>query len=192
MTSLSLFTFMHWRRKWQPTAVFLPGESQGWGSLVGCRLWGHTESDTTEVTQQFISLCNIYSILYNLCILYLHYVCIKFKMLYLLQPTVPHLSLRHQRFLQGFFTLIKQSHLSLPLSVFPSPFLIKKVCNRGYFSCPELRQLLFFPQQEEIDWFKKHVIYFKKRCVAMQVYASLSFKCKFLCIHTSFFHKVIF
>ena len=29
-TSLSLFTFMHWRRKWQPTSVFLPGESQGW------------------------------------------------------------------------------------------------------------------------------------------------------------------
>ena len=41
-TSLSLFTFMHWRRKWQPTPVFLPGESQGWGSLVGCRLWGRT------------------------------------------------------------------------------------------------------------------------------------------------------
>ena len=49
-TSLSLFTFMHWRRKWQPTPVFLPGESQGWQSLVGCRLWGRTESDTTEVT----------------------------------------------------------------------------------------------------------------------------------------------
>ena len=49
-TSLSLFTFMHWRRKWQPTPLFLPGESQGRGSLVGCRLWGHTESDTTEVT----------------------------------------------------------------------------------------------------------------------------------------------
>ena len=44
------FTFMHWRRKWQPTPVFLPGESQGQGSLVGCRLWGHTELDTTEVT----------------------------------------------------------------------------------------------------------------------------------------------
>ena len=41
-----------WRRKWQPTPVFLPGESQGRRSLVGCRLWGHTESDTTEVTQQ--------------------------------------------------------------------------------------------------------------------------------------------
>ena len=51
-TSLSLFTLMHWRRKWQPTPVFLPGESQGRGSLVGCRLWGRTESDTTEVTQQ--------------------------------------------------------------------------------------------------------------------------------------------
>ena len=50
VTSLSLFIFMHWRRKWQPTPVFLPGESQGRGSLVGCRLWGHTESDMTEVT----------------------------------------------------------------------------------------------------------------------------------------------
>ena len=49
-TSLSLFTFMPWRRKWQPTPVFLPGESQGRGSLVGCRLWGCTESDTTEAT----------------------------------------------------------------------------------------------------------------------------------------------
>ena len=51
-TSLSLFTFMHWRRKWQPTPVFLPGESQGRGCLVGCCLWGHTESDMTEATQQ--------------------------------------------------------------------------------------------------------------------------------------------
>ena len=46
------FTFMHWRRKWQPTPVFLPGESQGRRSLVGCRLWGCTESDTTEETWQ--------------------------------------------------------------------------------------------------------------------------------------------
>ena len=44
-TSLSLFTFMHWRRKWQPTPAFFPGESQGQGSLVGCHLWGLTESD---------------------------------------------------------------------------------------------------------------------------------------------------
>ena len=39
-TSLSLFIFMHWRRKWQPVPVFLPRESQGCGSLVGCHLWG--------------------------------------------------------------------------------------------------------------------------------------------------------
>ena len=52
VTSLSLFTFMHWRRKWQPTPVFLPGESQRWESLVGRCLWGRTELDTTEVTQQ--------------------------------------------------------------------------------------------------------------------------------------------
>ena len=45
-TRLSDFTFtfhfLHWRRKWQLTPVFLPGESQGRGSLVGCRLWGGT------------------------------------------------------------------------------------------------------------------------------------------------------
>ena len=40
----------HWRRKWQPTPVFLPGESQGQRSLVGCRLWGRTESDAIEAT----------------------------------------------------------------------------------------------------------------------------------------------
>ena len=51
-TSLSLFTFLHWRRKWPPTPVFLPGDSQGRGSLVGCCLWGWTESDTTEAAQQ--------------------------------------------------------------------------------------------------------------------------------------------
>ena len=50
------FFFLHvvgaqrWRRKWQPTPMFLPGESQGRGSLVGCRLWGRAESDTTEAT----------------------------------------------------------------------------------------------------------------------------------------------
>ena len=44
------FTFMHWRKKWQPTPVFLPGESQGRWGLMGCRLWGHTESDMTEAT----------------------------------------------------------------------------------------------------------------------------------------------
>ena len=54
-TRLSDFTFTFYflmlcRRKWQPTPVFFPGESQGWQSLVGCHLWGRTESDTTEAT----------------------------------------------------------------------------------------------------------------------------------------------
>ena len=59
VTSLSLFTFMHWTRKWQPTPVFLPGESQGWGNLVGCHLWGHTESNMTEATWQHRELYSI-------------------------------------------------------------------------------------------------------------------------------------
>ena len=50
VTSLSLFTFTYWRRKWQPTPVFLPGESQGRGSLVGRCLRDRTELDTTEAT----------------------------------------------------------------------------------------------------------------------------------------------
>ena len=49
-TSLSLFPLMNWRRKWHPTPVFLPEESKGRWSLVGCHLWGCTELDTTGVT----------------------------------------------------------------------------------------------------------------------------------------------
>ena len=41
-----------WRRQWQPTLVLLPGRSHGQGSLVGCRLWGRTQLDTTEAAQQ--------------------------------------------------------------------------------------------------------------------------------------------
>ena len=46
---------MRWRRKWQPTPVFLPGESQGRGSLVGCRLWGRT--GRTRLKRRSSSLC---------------------------------------------------------------------------------------------------------------------------------------
>ena len=53
-TRLSDFTFtFHFHaleKEMQPTPVLLPGESQGRRSLVGCRLWGCPESDTTEVT----------------------------------------------------------------------------------------------------------------------------------------------
>ena len=57
-TSLSLFTFMHWRRKWQLTPVFLPGESQGWQSLAGCRLWGRTELDMTKAKMSLFTSSN--------------------------------------------------------------------------------------------------------------------------------------
>ena len=72
---------MHWRRKWQPTPVFLPGEPRGWGSLVGCRLWGRSESDTAEATQQqqqqtvftrtpllFMPLCDSFVFLQVTCV----------------------------------------------------------------------------------------------------------------------------
>ena len=45
-----MMKFSFWRRKWQPTPVFLPGESCGQGSLVSFHPWGRTESDTTEAT----------------------------------------------------------------------------------------------------------------------------------------------
>ena len=48
--NLAKIIIKYWRRKWQPTPVFLPGESQGWESLVGCCLWDCTELDMTEAT----------------------------------------------------------------------------------------------------------------------------------------------
>ena len=80
--SFSLFTLMHWRRKWQPTPVFVPGEFQGRWRLGGCGLWGRTESDTTEVAaaaayniktlgQFFQSLLN-----FNIFVSYFHYILV--------------------------------------------------------------------------------------------------------------------
>ena len=47
---LEITVILGQRRQWQPTPVFLPGESQGQRRLVGCHLWGRTESDSTEAT----------------------------------------------------------------------------------------------------------------------------------------------
>ena len=63
-TSFSLFTFMHWRRKWQPTPMFSPGESQGWGSLVGCRLWV-TQSRTRLKWLSNLYLCDFFHQLFS-------------------------------------------------------------------------------------------------------------------------------
>ena len=57
MTEATQHACTHCRRKWQPTPVFLPGESQGQRSLVDCHLWGRTGSDTTEATQQQQQQC---------------------------------------------------------------------------------------------------------------------------------------
>ena len=57
-TSISLFTFTNWRRKWQPTPVLLPGKSHGRRGLVGCSPWGHWGLDTTEQLQfHFLLSC---------------------------------------------------------------------------------------------------------------------------------------
>ena len=93
VTSLSLFTFMHWRRKWQPTPVFSPGEIQGRGSLVGCPLWGLTESDMTEATQQLayrvivnIFLNSIYMHMYTVLVLFFLTYFTLYNRLQFLQP----------------------------------------------------------------------------------------------------------
>ena len=54
---------MHWRRKWQPTAVFLPGESQGWGSLMGYSPCSCKESDMTEQLTLFMLLLLSHSVM---------------------------------------------------------------------------------------------------------------------------------
>ena len=56
-----IFIFMHWRREWQPTPVLLPGESQGRGSLVGCRLWGRTGWTRLKRRSSSSSLGNTYT-----------------------------------------------------------------------------------------------------------------------------------
>ena len=82
VTSLSLFTCMHWRGKWQPIPVFLPGDSQARGSLVGCRPWGRTVLDTTEATQQ-VSFPALYFLvtllsLSDMAAIWLHFYCLSF------------------------------------------------------------------------------------------------------------------
>ena len=60
VTSLSLFTFMHWRSKWQPTPVLLPGESQGRRSLVGCHLWVAQSRTRLKCLSSSSSGCHLY------------------------------------------------------------------------------------------------------------------------------------
>ena len=72
-TNTFTFHFHDWRRKWQPTPVFLPGESQGRGSLMGYSLWGLTELDMAEVTWQqhhdpFAIYCFVFEFIHPFCV----------------------------------------------------------------------------------------------------------------------------
>ena len=69
---------LHWRRQWHPTPVFLPGESHGWRSLVGCSPWGHKVSDTTE-RLHFTSRINIQKRLLVHTVIALVLFCFVFK-----------------------------------------------------------------------------------------------------------------
>ena len=105
-TSLLPFSFMHQKRKWQPTPVFLPGESQGRGSLVGCHLWGCTESDTTEMTQQLLNIfcfCQAHPI----SVLYCAHLCKKFSLGIFNFPEETS-SLSHSIVFLYFFALITE------------------------------------------------------------------------------------
>ena len=115
------FPFMHWRRQWQPTPGFLPGESQGWGSLVGCRLWGHTELDTTEVTQQ----------LHNF------YLSFKVPVKGLLLCRVHYDTLRRTQVMLSL-CFYRSSHPPSPLASVTSP----SKPPRGCFPTPERAKLL--------------------------------------------------
>ena len=74
-TSLSFFTFMHWRRKWQPTPVFLPGESQGRGGAWWAVVYGITQSRTWLKQLSSSSSClalgnDLVCFIYVLCFLH--------------------------------------------------------------------------------------------------------------------------
>ena len=96
------------RRKWQPTPVFLPGESQGRGSLVGCHLWGCTELDMTEVTlqhqQYFIYL------LFQDSFFFLIYACFELKNFNTILKVTFHLPLLQ---ILAIFSVLYQSSWSL-------------------------------------------------------------------------------
>ena len=81
-TSLSLFTFMHWRRKWQPTPVFLTGECQGLGSPVGCHMGSHwVGHDWSDLADDYIYFSSPY-ISSDFCFMYLCFFVVRGIMVY--------------------------------------------------------------------------------------------------------------
>ena len=147
VTSVSLFSFMHWRRKWQHTPVFLSGDSQGRGSLVGCRLWGCTESDTMmrlsssssirgwnhwrwwKDTGSRLSCCQ-----FQLCHFLLAVVALS-KLPNLLEPQYPPWKMRITE---------PQALTVLEVDLRDIMALVPDLCNKGNSAIKEDTQLFFF------------------------------------------------
>ena len=130
VTSLSLFTFMHWRRKWQPTPVFLPRESQGWGSLVGYSPGGCKELDMTE-RLHFTSLSSpLHSSVRMVSSAYFK------SLIFLLATLIPAYALSRLAFLMmcAVYKLNKQGDNIQP---WWTPFLVSSCC---FLTCIQISQ----------------------------------------------------
>ena len=155
-TSLSFFTFMYWRRKWQPTPVFLPGESQGQGSLVGCCLWGHTESDMTEATQQQKQQLQItYSaLLFSLlkCFLYFSNEC--FLLLTIKISELSVLYIIKQVCFKFFKHKFSDIFSSKQVCFSPSPNSPKSLMMRGIQRITDLHMIKLLSNQAVTKWWE--------------------------------------
>ena len=122
VTPLSLFTFMHWRRKWQPTPMFLPGESQERGSLVGCRLWGR------RVRHDWRDLAAAAAAAYNLRILNL----ILIKRIEIVQKEIELFVILQENFTQCSWEMFEISTEASIQKSFDNLFLVytKKTLNK--------------------------------------------------------------
>ena len=114
-TSLSLFTFMHWRRKWQPTLVFLPGESQGQGSL-GAAVYGVAQSQTW--LKRLSSSSSSRAIYESSCVVLHHRIHFSLYIMHFLM---------HSSFLSGFQQF--DFSVDFTVSILPSNHLVCCTCK---------------------------------------------------------------
>ena len=143
-TWLSNFTFTHWKRKWQPTPVFLPGQSQGWGSLLGCRLWGRTDLDMTEVTSLHFTSLPLHG---PTCLTQTHALC----RCYSVTKSCPTLCDPHNRSTPGSSVLPMNIQGWFPLGLTGLISLLSKGLSR-VFSSTTVRKHQFFGTQPSLWW----------------------------------------
>ena len=147
LTSLSLFTFMHWRRKWQSTPVLLPGKSRGWRILVGYSPQGRKEWDTTERLnfQLFMCSCHLFltssaSVRSTISVLYCAHLCMKCSLGISNFLEISSLSLSVV-FLYFFALIAEEGFLISPC--YSWKLCIQMLISFLFFFC---LQLLFFSQ----------------------------------------------